>query len=38
VWLGFALPTGADEEIGDDAGLDTFSIKELDMEKIFRQI
>jgi hypothetical protein len=29
---------GADEEIGDGRGLDTFSIKEVGMEKIFWQI
>jgi hypothetical protein len=29
---------GADEEIGDCGGLDTFSMKELGMEKIFWQI
>jgi hypothetical protein len=29
---------GADDEIGDGGGQDTFPIKELGMEKIFRQI
>jgi hypothetical protein len=29
---------GANEEIGDGGGLDSFSIKELGMEKIFWQI
>jgi hypothetical protein len=29
---------GADEEIGDSGGLDTFSIRELGMKKIFWQI
>jgi hypothetical protein len=29
---------GANKEVGDAGGLDTFSIKELGMEKIFWQI
>jgi hypothetical protein len=34
----FLLNEGADEEIGDAGGLDTSSIKEPGMEKIFWQI
>jgi hypothetical protein len=29
---------GAEEEIGDGGGIDTFSIKEIGMETIFWQI